>query len=391
MPGVWRNGSGRWNAGRTGIEGSPTSGSRHSSASSSGRSGCTRAVGGRPSGWRAPSVCSGCSSSCTSRSGQVGAARRAADFYARGLARVEGRWPGSGVDGLTYLDLEHPYAADLDLFGRGSLFERLCTARTRTGEEVLASWLLNPADAVTIAERHLAVDELRPRLDLREDLELLGAEVRAGIDPDALAAWCAAPRTCDGWVLPLAAAVLALAGSAALLGWLFFGTDLRPLLIVAVLDLAFSLAISRRLRSPGRRGPAGSRPGAALGATDSPRTRAVRVAAPEEPACGDGGGGYAGLFADPAARPAAQLAGCAPQPVLRPFRGALAVDDVLHDPDRRLARRRRSRGGPMDPGGRRVRGPVPPSVPTPPRTRTTRSRRSALARRNMSRSRSAIR
>ncbi len=176
-------------------------------------------------------------------------ARRAVDFYTRGLARVEGRWAGTGVDGLEYLNLDHPYAADLDLFGRGSMFERLCTARTKSGEAALASWLLEPADAVTIAERHRAVDELRPRLDLREDLELLGAEVRAGIDPDALAAWCAAPRTCDGWVLPLAAAVLALAGTAAVIGWLFVGTGFLPVLLVAVLDLAFHVATSRHVQS----------------------------------------------------------------------------------------------------------------------------------------------
>ena len=121
-------------------------------------------------------------------------ARRAVDFYSKGLARLEGRWAGQGVRGLEYLDLEHPYAADLDLFGDGSLFERLCTARTRAGEEALASWLLAPATPETIRQRHQAVTELRPQLDLREDLELLGVEVRGGIDPAALAAWGTATR-----------------------------------------------------------------------------------------------------------------------------------------------------------------------------------------------------
>src|SRR5262249_32396676 len=148
-----------------------------------------------------------------------------------------------------YLDLEHPYAADLDLFGPGSMFERLCTARTKSGEAVLAWWLLQPADAGEIAERHRAVEELRPRLDLREDLELLGAEVRAGIDPEALAAWCAAPRALSGWPLPMAAAALGVLGTAAVIGWLLYGTGLRPLLIVALIDLAFSAAVSRRVRT----------------------------------------------------------------------------------------------------------------------------------------------
>jgi hypothetical protein len=179
-------------------------------------------------------------------------ARRAVDFYTRGLARIDGRWAGTGVAGTEYLDLEQPYAADLDLFGRGSMFERLCTARTKSGESVLATWLLHPADPGAIAERHQAVDELRPRLDLREDLELLGAEVRAGLDPGALATWCAAPRALTGWIIPLTALVLAILGTAALVRWLFdpsSGTALRPLVIVAIIDVAFSLAVSRRVRA----------------------------------------------------------------------------------------------------------------------------------------------
>src|SRR5262245_43330684 len=58
-------------------------------------------------------------------------ARRAVDFYAKGLARLDETWAGTGVSGSEFLDVDHPYAADLDLFGTGSLFERLCTARTK--------------------------------------------------------------------------------------------------------------------------------------------------------------------------------------------------------------------------------------------------------------------
>jgi hypothetical protein len=72
-------------------------------------------------------------------------AERAVAFYDRGVARLEDRWMGGGEAGERYLDPAHPYAADLDLFGRGSLFELLCTARTRAGEDTLAAWLLAPA------------------------------------------------------------------------------------------------------------------------------------------------------------------------------------------------------------------------------------------------------
>ena len=176
-------------------------------------------------------------------------ARRAVGFYTKGLARLDGKWAGTGVEGLEYLDFDHPYAADLDLFGRGSMFERLCTARTRAGEAMLASWLLAPAQSDEIDERHEAIDELRPRLDLREDLELLGAEVRAGIDPAALAAWCAVPRVFHGRTLPVVAAILAFLATVFLIGWLFFETPALPLLIILTIEGILSLVLSRRVRT----------------------------------------------------------------------------------------------------------------------------------------------
>jgi hypothetical protein len=115
--------------------------------------------------------------------------RRAVEYFERALARLDGNWAGSGETGLQYLDRSHPYAQDLDLFGKGSLFELLSTARTHIGEETLAGWLLHPAAPATVRARQEAVDELRPRVDLREQLAILAEEARSGVDPVSLAAW----------------------------------------------------------------------------------------------------------------------------------------------------------------------------------------------------------
>ncbi len=72
---------------------------------------------------------------------------RAILFYERGLARIGDQWMGKGETGDRFSDPSHPYARDLDLFGKGSLFELLCDARTPVGEETLAKWLLSPAPA----------------------------------------------------------------------------------------------------------------------------------------------------------------------------------------------------------------------------------------------------
>jgi hypothetical protein len=119
--------------------------------------------------------------------------RRSACYFERALARLDGNWPGSGEPGDRLLDPAHPYAADLDLFGKGGLFELLSTARTRIGEDTLADWLLHPAKPDVVRERQQAVDELRGRVDLREELAVLAEEARRGVDPAKLAEWGEAP------------------------------------------------------------------------------------------------------------------------------------------------------------------------------------------------------
>lgn len=116
-------------------------------------------------------------------------ARRAAAYYEAGLRRLADDWKGQGQQGLRFADESHPYAADLDLFGPGSLFELLCTARTRTGEETLAEWLKSGAAPDVVRARQAAVAELRPMLDLREELALLGSDLPNGVDFDGVAAW----------------------------------------------------------------------------------------------------------------------------------------------------------------------------------------------------------
>ncbi len=120
-------------------------------------------------------------------------ATRAIALYERGLARLEDRWIGTGESGERFRDDRHVYANDLDLFGRGSLFELLSTARTRIGEATLARWLTAPAADGEIRARQQAIAELGPALDLRERLALAGTDVRGAVDTDRLLEWAEMP------------------------------------------------------------------------------------------------------------------------------------------------------------------------------------------------------
>jgi hypothetical protein len=173
---------------------------------------------------------------------------RSVAFYERGLARLSDRWAGGGDGGERYLDPHHPYAADLDVFGHGSLFELLCTARTCAGEDVLARWLCEPAAPQVVVERQAAIRELAPSLDLREDLSLLGAEVRARFDPDQLAQWGAEPI---GPPVPLARAaapILAGLGVASVGLWILTPAGPFPLLASIALESVFAWRYRARVR-----------------------------------------------------------------------------------------------------------------------------------------------
>ena len=100
--------------------------------------------------------------------------QRIVRFYELGVARLRHQWQGRGISGEQFRPDNHLYASDLDLFGAGSMFELLCTARTGIGGAMLASWLLHPAEAGEVTERQAAVTELRPMLDLREDWASFG-------------------------------------------------------------------------------------------------------------------------------------------------------------------------------------------------------------------------
>jgi hypothetical protein len=171
---------------------------------------------------------------------------RSIEFYNRGLARLENRWAGRGETGERFLDPQHPYARDLDLFGKASLFELVCTVRTRAGEETLAAWLLSAAPVPEILARQSAVRDLAPRVGFREKLFLLGETVRVGIHPDALSMWGE-----RGLVFPSRAArvitsLLAVFWIASLVAWGVWGLGWTAA-SMTILNLAWAHRIHARM------------------------------------------------------------------------------------------------------------------------------------------------
>ena len=167
-------------------------------------------------------------------------------FYERGLARLEDRWAGTGETGQRFLDDLHPYSRDLDLFGKGSLFELLCTVRTRAGEETLARWLLQPAPPEEVLIRQAAVQELKGRTGFREKLCTAGNRVRLGLHPEALTAWAEQPPSSGSQIMALTAVALAALWIAAVAYGFMTGSS-AAIFLLSLINLPVNSFLRKRL------------------------------------------------------------------------------------------------------------------------------------------------
>jgi hypothetical protein len=167
-------------------------------------------------------------------------------YYERALARIDHRWMGTGETGERFENPSHPYSRDLDLFGVGSLFELLCIARTRGGQETLAKWLLQPASPAQVLARQSAVVELQGRLDLREDLAVLAEEAHSLESAEVLAAWAEGEPLLASRLLRWASATLAGLWLVSIIAWMIWDRGF-PALVISAINVSFNLAYRRRV------------------------------------------------------------------------------------------------------------------------------------------------
>ncbi len=88
------------------------------------------------------------------------------------------------ANGQNFVDLDHPYSSDLDIFGPRSVFHFINRTATVFGSENLAHWLQNPPpDPVPEVpkSRQQAVQELSTRIELRQRILALGCQSQVSL------------------------------------------------------------------------------------------------------------------------------------------------------------------------------------------------------------------
>ena len=157
-------------------------------------------------------------------------ARRLATINDMAKARLDGRWREFIDSGTEFVDDKHPYAVDLDIFGRGSLFQWLNATGTYVGRhklaDVLSSRTFRSADAVARKER---ITALAPLLNWRQHFQADALET--GIyqkTPQPIIDWAKNDNnlfssTWAGYVIHILPALFFIAGS---LNFLITGTHL---------------------------------------------------------------------------------------------------------------------------------------------------------------------
>ncbi|MCF0048487.1 DNA mismatch repair protein MutS [Dyadobacter sp. LJ53] len=161
----------------------------------------------------------------------------------------------NGIDsGAEFLNADHAYAVDLDIFGQHSLFQILNRTTTEPGKMQLASWLMRPAEPDLILERQKAAAELAPKIDWRQEFQAAGMPF---LNPKSsyvqLIKWIDAPADLlpqrrryliSAIVLGLVATLAAALAIRHLFLFLFLN---EPFSVVLILPIIVSLIVNRQV------------------------------------------------------------------------------------------------------------------------------------------------
>jgi len=144
-------------------------------------------------------------------------------------------------DGAGYLPKEHPYAADIDIFGHASLFQFVNRTTSDMGSAQLANWLLHPANPEEIIDRQDAIKEINKKMEWQQEIRAFGKETNIRQSTfNKLMAWLHEPNIFFQfkhwqWMRFVLPVIIVSIVTAAIAGWIPMSYMYSALLLFAVI------------------------------------------------------------------------------------------------------------------------------------------------------------
>ncbi len=175
--------------------------------------------------------------------------RRVQKWYSSCLQRLTRHWRELPLDGSEFVSAEHAWSGDLDLFGPGSLFQKVCQCRTLPSQRLLASWMTTVPGADQVRSRQQMAESLRSELNLRERLATIEDAQDWKATEVTLGHWATeAPEPIPAWIVFLSA-VFGLAG-AMVLGLVAVGLlDYSTLVLILLIQGPLMLMAQTQIKS----------------------------------------------------------------------------------------------------------------------------------------------
>jgi len=130
--------------------------------------------------------------------------------------------------GTVFVNEDHPYSTDLDIFGRNSVFQLINRTVTQPGTILLAEWLQTQADPSIIQQRQTAVAELSKQVEWRQQFQASAMHFKdERSDISALLEWMKEPDKFANMAYQITSIIFPVITIAAIigvfiLGWSFY-------------------------------------------------------------------------------------------------------------------------------------------------------------------------
>jgi DNA mismatch repair ATPase MutS len=163
------------------------------------------------------------------------------------VACLQTRHSGLFYNGEEYLEPNHSYTSDLDIFGQHSLFQLINRSVTKTGNNTLAAWLSKPSPKLEISKRQAAVLELSKKIDWRQNIVQYGFTSKLKYDdPNFVIEWGKKPSPFHGKkLLKIVVTIIPFLSLAALI-YAFIGSQ-APVTIMILANIGIQSLYSKKV------------------------------------------------------------------------------------------------------------------------------------------------